>query len=126
MFYRHTTLVLLIGLTTLYLLLNVFTGNILLPNNLIAAFIGLFVPAGVWSTIASRAMVPALAIVGSVYLDRYLVTKKFSLAGHIFIALVTLFIATLVSDLVLWQNWNSMYFFLEPFGIEIPHSKMQV
>lgn len=109
MFYRHTTLILLLSLTALYLLSLTFISA---PGSFILTatyFIGMFVPAGIWSSLKSFGIAPVVAVISAFYLDRYMDTRAFSHVEKILIAVFALFIITMLFDFVLWQRWNSMY-----------------
>ncbi|MFZ3011639.1 MAG: hypothetical protein WA060_01415 [Minisyncoccia bacterium] len=95
-----------IGSTLLYLLMFFLRVDPLRP---LVMFVGLFVPFGIWNTIASLSQPLSLIVgIGSIGLAGYLIRRS-EIEGtiRIFAALVSLVIITFLVDMLLWHQWCS-------------------
>lgn len=118
-FERHILFVTAVCITALYIPLTIGM-DAALPRGIIPAFIGMFVPFGIWNTLFTHGIGLVVYLLLLLLTDHALSKSLMSPIRKFIIALIFLFVMTFIADMLIWHVWNSGSFFFNNFGFNLP------
>ncbi len=114
------------SITILYVLYTVIFGDGL-PREPISAFMGLFVPVGIWIFISTYGGASLIAFIYFLVLDKWSNARQFSRGTRLFYIFASLAILTCIFDMILFDEYVSFLRLLKLLGvgnIELPEENL--
>ncbi len=104
------------SLTIIYLLYTTIFGEGL-ARDPVSAFVGLFVPVGIWIFVFTYGGAPFIAFVYFFLLDTWTNARQYTRSSRLFLIFASLAVLTYIFDMILFEEYVSLFRLLKLLGL---------